>query len=352
MKLSVPFYYDKFRCIADKCPDSCCVGWEIAVDDDTLRYYRTVGGEIGKRLQKSIKDGVFQLTDGERCPFLNGNGLCDIITALGEDKLCKICARHPRFAEQYCEDTEIGLGLSCPECARIICESDLPDSYIVSRDTEDEIEVFGYTENDDDADEYRALLSLREALYRIVRSAPTVYDACVQSLDLALFAQEAADGYGLAAVGDATADYAFSPAETEDFDGFTVKDLLSVFSDAEAVDDNWQSLFEKAMAESPRNIRADDMVLRRIFAYFLFRYLLKSLCDGDIYGKIKLCVVAVLLCGTLMTVGFRGLPPYRIAALLSKQVEYSEECLGVLYDAFDENDAFDYDHLVYLLRKQ
>ena len=31
---TVPDYYKKFSCIADKCPDTCCAGWEIVVDDE------------------------------------------------------------------------------------------------------------------------------------------------------------------------------------------------------------------------------------------------------------------------------------------------------------------------------
>ena len=33
---SVPNYYDKFKCIADRCKHSCCIGWEIDIDDDTM----------------------------------------------------------------------------------------------------------------------------------------------------------------------------------------------------------------------------------------------------------------------------------------------------------------------------
>ena len=29
MKLYAPKYYNEFKCIADKCTHSCCVGWEI-----------------------------------------------------------------------------------------------------------------------------------------------------------------------------------------------------------------------------------------------------------------------------------------------------------------------------------
>ena len=29
MTVTVPSYYKDFKCIADKCRHSCCIGWEI-----------------------------------------------------------------------------------------------------------------------------------------------------------------------------------------------------------------------------------------------------------------------------------------------------------------------------------
>ena len=40
MKLFAPKYYGSFKCIADKCEHSCCIGWEIDIDDTTLKKYR------------------------------------------------------------------------------------------------------------------------------------------------------------------------------------------------------------------------------------------------------------------------------------------------------------------------
>lgn len=124
MKLIAPEYYTKFHCIADKCRHSCCVGWGIAIDPDKLVYYRSIEGEFGARLQKGIAEAddaaQFILDDEERCPFLNRTGLCDMITALGEDALCQICRDHPRFRNFYADRTEIGLGLCCEAAGELI----------------------------------------------------------------------------------------------------------------------------------------------------------------------------------------------------------------------------------------
>ena len=93
-----PSYYNKFRCIADKCMHSCCVGWEIDIDEETLGIYNSLDGAMGDRIRNSISGEPphFVLKDN-RCPFLNNKGLCDIISEFGEDGLCDICYLHPRF---------------------------------------------------------------------------------------------------------------------------------------------------------------------------------------------------------------------------------------------------------------
>ena len=81
-----PDYYENFRCIAGDCRHSCCIGWEIDVDEETLAYYDTVGGELGERMRRCIartETPHFCLGEQERCPFLNEKNLCDIIVELG-----------------------------------------------------------------------------------------------------------------------------------------------------------------------------------------------------------------------------------------------------------------------------
>ena len=142
MKLIVPDYYEKFTCIADRCKHSCCIGWEIDIDEETLRDYRSVGGSFGERLRAGIEFGedgaCFRLDENERCPFLNENGLCDIILHLGEERLSQICTDHPRFCSFYSDRTEIGLGLCCEEAARILLSRKEPIRLTVLQDDGEE----------------------------------------------------------------------------------------------------------------------------------------------------------------------------------------------------------------------
>ena len=126
----VPSYYNHFRCIADACKHSCCVGWEIDVDREALTRYAAVQGPLGDRLRTCIDREAdppcFVLTEDERCPFLNQNGLCDLITELGEDSLCHICADHPRFRNVLPDRVELGLGLCCEAATKLILEQTQP----------------------------------------------------------------------------------------------------------------------------------------------------------------------------------------------------------------------------------
>jgi len=123
MTIVTPDYYKKFKCIASECKHSCCIGWEIDIDDVTLQKYNNLKCDFGARLQDNIdfkKSPHFKLDVNERCPFLNREGLCDIITNLGEDMLCQICNDHPRFRNFYSDYEEVGLGLCCEAAAKLI----------------------------------------------------------------------------------------------------------------------------------------------------------------------------------------------------------------------------------------
>lgn len=136
-----PDYYKYFKCIGSACKHNCCIGWEIDIDEDTAAFYKTVSGEMGKRLRQSIEGEPphFVLGEKERCPFLNADNLCDIITELGEEQLCTICSKHPRFENELPDRVEVGIGIACEEAARIILGKDTPAVLENAPETDDGI---------------------------------------------------------------------------------------------------------------------------------------------------------------------------------------------------------------------
>lgn len=125
MKVMTPHYYKDFRCIAGACTDTCCAGWDVDVDKNSYKYYKTVKGAFGKRLKSVMvpsQDGecTFTLKEGGRCPFLNDDNLCDLYIELGEDKLCETCAEFPRFMNDYGNIREIGIAPSCKTAGELM----------------------------------------------------------------------------------------------------------------------------------------------------------------------------------------------------------------------------------------
>ena len=81
-----PDFYDDFACIASRCRHSCCVGWEIDIDSDALARWEGIGGPLGEKMRRSIAHDPtphFVLAEGERCPLLRADGLCELILAEG-----------------------------------------------------------------------------------------------------------------------------------------------------------------------------------------------------------------------------------------------------------------------------
>lgn len=134
MNYRMPDYYSGFRCIADKCPDTCCAGWEIVIDEKTMNKYKTMNGASGEYIRKNVnmKEQVYKRC-GNRCAFLNGNNLCDLYINAGEDKLCKTCDRYPRHFEEYGDLVEAALSISCPVAAEMIIDREGADRFLVNK---------------------------------------------------------------------------------------------------------------------------------------------------------------------------------------------------------------------------
>ena len=122
MLYTIPDYYHEFSCVAGKCEDTCCAGWQIVADEASLENYKNETGAFAERLKESVnwEEGTFKQDKERRCAFLNQSNLCDMYTALGEESLCKTCKLYPRHIEEFEDVREVTLSVSCPEVARIL----------------------------------------------------------------------------------------------------------------------------------------------------------------------------------------------------------------------------------------
>ena len=325
-----PTYCDKFSCIADKCTDSCCIGWEIDIDSDTLVYYKSVTGDLGKRLAENISDGCFVLAENERCPFLNERNLCDIYIGLGEEHLCQICTDHPRYFEWFGDIKEGGIGLCCEEAARII----LTEEFVL---TEKEISEEQSGECDEEL--FRFLLSARDTIICRLQNDSFPGSVCAM-LGFAEELQSRIDN------GDFTLPEFrhTSAAGTADISG-----MLRFFTVLEPIDGTWEPYIKRCselVCDIPKLRPAYEPYLKRIAVYFIFRYFLKGVFDGEILSRVKLAAVSTFMIGYLWCCGLHENDSLSFedmamtAKNYSKETEYSEENLDLLADAFYSEDCF------------
>ncbi len=295
MKIYAPVYYNEFSCTASECKHTCCTGWEIDIDDESYKFYKTLGGNLGERLRSCISTDEtphFVLEDGERCPFLNGDGLCDIIISCGEDALCNICADHPRFRNFFSDRIEIGLGLCCEAAAKLITKSEVPFEITVIGEDSGE----GFSDEDE-----LELISIRDSALNTVKDRGFTVAERINNL-LNIFSVNLPE---------------LSPSEWSAFLG-----------SLERLDTKWNDCLEslakeEKLAESCNN----ELAAENLLCYFLFRHLPSALYDGDISSKLAFSVLSSRIIFTLSAkFGIE-----EAARMYSSEIEYSDENLEKLF---------------------
>ena len=312
MQFITPSYYNAFHCIADKCTDNCCIGWEIGIDSDTAAYYRSLGGDFGRRLCDNIAEDDTFILQGERCPFLNEKNLCDIIIHCGDGHLCQICRDHPRYFEWYGNVKEGGIGLSCEEGARLILSTDRV-ALLESQTDEQEDEI--------DEDLFHFLCASRKQIFDLLgRADMPVADKLCTVLSFAEKLQFMMD--------NPQTDDDFVPTVCTKND-ISVGALANLFSAFEPIDAVWTSALQKMQTQLPTEFSAllkqEEHYIINLCRYFLWRYFLKGVFDGEILSKVRFAVVSPLIIRLLCGEDRSFASWLENSKLYSKQMEYSDE---------------------------
>ena len=329
MTIYKPDYFDRFRCIAGSCPDSCCKEWDVQVDPDAAAYYRSLSGPLGDRLREVLSDvdgeTVMTILDG-RCPMWRQDGLCRIQAELGEGALCKTCREFPRLTHDYGDFIERGLELSCPEAARLI----LTASPAPVQETEGA--ESGEPEYDEEA--MAVLKTTRETMLSLLSDS---HRPIGETLALALLygcqAQGELDGGEISPFDpDAALEGARELAKAGDLSSF-----LDFFRELEILTPQWEALLQ---TPAPGNWDEHTPALAR---YLVERYWLQAVSDYDLYSRVKFVILACLLVKNL------GGDIFRTAQLMSKELENSAENMDAILDAAYSSSAFTDDKLLGIL---
>lgn len=271
MRIVKPTFYKNFKCIAGDCPDSCCQGWEVDADSDSLEYYKTLDNslEIKKRIDSVLSkdefdNTIFTLAPKKRCPFLNDENLCDMHIAIGGEHTPYTCRTFPRFIYDFGATREIGISFSCPVASDMMYNTE-------SFDFETEVNSDLPTLNDIDAEKYFLLYKGRAEAYKIAKDKnKSIRERLNDLLDLGVLLQEKLFPYDEG--GD---DIAF----------------FDVFKNPELINPEWKEKVENFSLKQVSETQSNENILM----YFLYKYLMQAVYDDDVLSKIKMAVLGVLI---------------------------------------------------------
>lgn len=382
MKIRIPNYYNKFHCAAAACPDPCCSCWQVVTDEASQEFYKTVEGPIGEKLRSVMyvdQDGdtCFRLVDG-KCPFFLDNKLCEIQKTLGEDALCYTCDMYPRFDEVYGTLEEMGLSLSCPESARLILCS------------EEKVEFLLY-ENDEDGDEFSEdfdgelmvyLLRVREMAIDLLqdRSFP-IEKRIAMFLQFIDEIQKLIDKETLELIPKILKNYGKSytrktlAAEYEHLRGRWIdkRDIVNDYfklyqKELEILNQEWADMlflvsdFADHSAHGAlinafhESYRDQEYKFENLMVYYVYRYFLQSLTDGELYVRARLAALSFLMIRELFVYFWNKqdgiLSDEQQIDLIhryAREIEHSQENLDSLHHAFLENEEFSQQTLLSML---
>lgn len=399
MRYTVPDYYKKFKCLASDCPATCCAGWQIMIDDKSLKKYASCPGIFGNRLVNSInwEEERFKQYHS-RCAFLNEQNLCDIHLEKGSDFLCRTCRRYPKHVEVYENEREISLSLSCPMVARLLLAKTDQAQFLmtekVRKNDGDQLQ-----KSDDDFDEflYSALQDCRSVLIAMAQNRNEALNLrMAKILSLAHDVQNRIDSRQLFDTENVLERYQREGADTalahkliwfslvnEEFCGENDEqradsDYLSVqwrvldyLRDFEVLDPRWVldlQRWRKALyGEGPAvylerkkrfltEARVWETEYEQILVYFLFVYFCGAVYDGDALRKAKMAVMSVrilrelafaqwILAGEKLTAEGRAELAWRYA----RELEHSDPNLNAMERMMEEWKESDFEVLILLL---
>ncbi len=298
-------YYPKFSCIAGECKHTCCAGWEIQIDEQSIDKYNAVKTDFGKTIKEGIdyKKLQFKRDKSKRCAFLNSNGLCDLIINLGEESLCQVCRDHPRFRSFFSDRTEVGLGFCCEQATRIILSCKDKIQPILKAQGQGEIEL-SFIE--------KSLLGFRERVLSVIQdrslSVQERVDKLLQEHNLEIDKNH------------------FNKA---------IKRLLSF----EKLDKNWTEKLKQIKKEKTSFEFSEKHNL--IFENFLANEVYRHVSCAEDVSEALIKLVGIILCATIVsaminyieqtdTATFEDIVD--IVRLYSAEVEYSQKNLNKLFN--------------------
>ena len=364
-----PDYFDQFKCTAHACEATCCAGWQIVIDEDSLKRYEKEKGTYREVLRSRIdwQEGVFKQDACKRCAFLDQDNLCDMYRNLGKESLCRTCTNYPRHIEEFENVREITLSLSCPEVARILLQIKEPVTFTESweEDAEEEFEDFDpffYSYLEEGRKLILRILQNRTLdigvryglVWRLAEEMQELVD-CDELHELADLYEKYEDGAYLERATEALQKeiQAFQENASEAM-AFS-KAMFGKLYELEHLDDHWEPWLEQCWTllygNKARGYRQNhaafsesfsvDIILEQLTVYFIFTYFCGAVYDGNVYGKVHMALVSVYILYEMFVAKWIEQEQQisqkdieRIVYRYSRELEHSDENLEAMDEKF------------------
>ena len=321
MKIRVPKYFADFRCIADKCRDSCCIGWEIDIDEKSRAKYEALNTPLGIEICEKTSHGYFPLRENGHCAFLDERGLCRIISALGDGYLCDICREHPRYYGVANGGYEGGLGLGCEEAARMILSlKSMPEFVEINRN-------IPYSDEDEFAEVSDCIRGrLLDEIFTL--SAPELIG---KYLAYAQLGDEIAFDVSTSGKAVAISNVIYTPVEAKQTDEI-YQGFVNILTECESLTDDWSGLINDLKVFVAEEILKKEKTLRPLLFYFTHRYVREGVIDMTLGQRVLFALGSALTVTALSEIIGGEEPKLRAAVLYSKNIEYSTDNVDYILD--------------------
>ena len=376
-----PNYYQRFSCIADQCDSTCCAGWEIVVDEDSIEKYLQVKSDFGHCLCNSIDfvEGIFHQDSRKRCVFLKEDNLCDIYSQLGEAYLCYTCTQYPRHIEEFEAANEVSLSISCPEVASLILNCEEKVSFY-----EENIEEIVEEYEDFDYLFYDILVDVRAVMFSLLQNRTLlIRDRMKLTVHLCYKVQEKINASEIFEVEDILSVYesmcyekiSIESAKSEINDEMTsyhiMQSMIQDLFQLEALNEEWQPNLLKNQKLLYARDENEYLELRKCFErtyrvelermeeqlqiYFVYSYLCGAVYDGELLSKYLLAYVTTIIIEELWFAKYleqgnklSNKDMQRVVYTYAREIEHSDQNLEILENMYQEEKEYQENYMMRL----
>ena len=316
MKIREPEYYSKFKCIADRCPDTCCRYWQVELDEgafSTVCAHKNDSDFREVKVKGRRSNAVILPNKNGNCTFLEDSLLCGLYKKVGHDNLPRTCRLYPRFINTFGGYEERGLSFSCPAAAELIVENKLNFNETINEEP-----ITSFT--DVDAESFKTVKEVRDYLIDYISCS----DLPLNELVSAILVYAKKTQYNLE---KGQFSSAINLRITENYEPiYYSKKLFNKTVSLHLRNSILRNEWKSTLISSSYEIGYEDVSsFKTWFNYFIYRYLIRCADELDFLSVIKAAILSYFLISRL------GEDQRLSMQLYSKETEHNQRNIERLF---------------------